>query len=96
MKPCAVPILDSKPTFTVHEDENTTPPYTQVNTEEIGERAGGPMEMVQLSPVVEVRRKGRGRAKRDRCASYLDEDIIGRGDAPSEEASELGVEDGHC
>lgn len=48
---------------------------------------------MQLSPEVEISRKGKGRkAKRERCASYNDEDILGRGAGTElESVREAGV-----
>lgn len=59
---------------------------------------------MQLSPEVEVARKGKGRkAKRERCASYNDEDILGRGTGTdvegasgSEGAGNEDVKAGEC
>ena len=43
--------------------------------------------VVELSPEVETFRKGKGRrAKRERCASYWDEDILGRGTGTERES----------
>lgn len=48
-------------------------------------------ETPQLSPEVEMFRKGKGRkAKRERCASYNDEDILGRGTGTEVEGAEEG------
>ncbi|KAG7007680.1 hypothetical protein G7Y79_00008g023180 [Physcia stellaris] len=67
----AIPILESRPTFTIYEDEH------------------GGEDTVRLSPGVETYRKGKG-TKRERCVSYWDEDILGRGTAASDGGEEVG------
>lgn len=62
--------IDPMPTFPNQEHEPMTPPKLRLEEET--------MEMVQLSPEVEIGRKGRGRAKTERCASYWDEDIVSK------------------